>query len=137
MSAAFQLDYSGPPVRCDFPGCRLNVFHDGEHEIFLPHAVKPTKVYICRECGAQFGIIGETYPSERRTCGKQSCIVAAAAREANEVPLFCPCPQRPYPHELAIHFELRSEAYNPKFKFRWPWSLCLSPRLEPSAERKG
>jgi hypothetical protein len=53
-----------------------------------------------------------------------------------EVAVTCSCPQRSYPHELSIHSQLRIESYSPKLKFIWPWSLALSPRSEPSAERK-
>jgi len=50
--------------------------------------------------------------------------------------LICSCSQRPYPHELSVHLALRSESYNPKLRFQWPWSLIKSARVEPSAERK-
>ena len=56
-------------------------------------------------------------------------------RSEFEVPLNCSCPQRPYPHELSIHSRVRDEYGNPKLRNRWPWSLCLSPREEPSTER--
>jgi hypothetical protein len=52
-----------------------------------------------------------------------------------EAPLLCSCIQRDYPHELAIHHQLRQESFNPKLKYRWPWSLNLSKREEPSTER--
>jgi hypothetical protein len=32
MSAAFTLDFSGPETPCDFPGCVLGSFHEGDHE---------------------------------------------------------------------------------------------------------
>lgn len=62
-------------------------------------------------------------------------------------PLLCSCDQRPYPHELSVHAKLRSERpgtysdfYDSLVQFappemRWPWSLKLSPREEPSTER--
>ena len=63
-------------------------------------------------------------------------------------PLLCSCDQRPYPHELSVHAKLRSERpgiYSDFYDFavqfappgmRWPWALKLSPREEPSTERK-
>lgn len=58
----------------------------------------------------------------------------SAAREEVEI-LLCPCPQRLYPHELSVHTQLKSESYNPQNRFRWPWSLLLAERVEPSTER--
>jgi hypothetical protein len=55
---------------------------------------------------------------------------------AYDAPLLCRCPQRPWAHEISVHCEIRSEAFNPKLRSRWPWSLCGSARLEPSTERK-
>ena|ERR1051326_6890991 len=52
-----------------------------------------------------------------------------------QVPV-CSCSQRPYPHEITVHLQLRSESYNPKLYFTWPWSLMLSDRAELSTERK-
>jgi hypothetical protein len=136
VSAAFQLDYSGPPVRCDFPGCTLNAWHEGEHSLFVPKPPERHFDRVCKECGHAFAVPWGAQYLPHDTCGSPECILSASKRDPITIPVFCPCPQRPYPHELAIHFELRSEAYNPKFKFRWPWSLCLSPRLEFSAERR-
>lgn len=51
-------------------------------------------------------------------------------------PLLCRCPQRPYPHELSVHRELRSEWWAHKRDLAWPWSLMASLREEPSTERK-
>jgi hypothetical protein len=36
VSAAFQLDFTGPQTSCDYPGCKLNAFHEGEHEFATP-----------------------------------------------------------------------------------------------------
>jgi hypothetical protein len=67
----------------------------------------------------------------------------------------CACPQRPYPHELTVHANIRRETpgkyivwagrkSDPFFDevvtfasdaMRWPWSLMLSQREEPSTER--
>jgi hypothetical protein len=51
-------------------------------------------------------------------------------------PLVCTCPQRPYPHELSVHAELRAEWWPYRHAPKWPWSLMLSVREEPSTERK-
>lgn len=66
-------------------------------------------------------------------------------------PLLCTCPQRPTPHELSVHVRVRYEKPGTYFVWdgkqeslvefadsgmRWPWSLKLSVREEPSTERK-
>ena len=53
-----------------------------------------------------------------------------------EISLVCSCPQRPYPHELSVHAEIRSEWWAHKRNLSWPWSLMASSREEPSTERK-
>jgi len=60
----------------------------------------------------------------------------AAPRTAVNAPLLCSCAQRSYPHELAVHADLRSEWWAHRNAPRWPWSLMLSQREEPSTERK-
>jgi hypothetical protein len=65
-------------------------------------------------------------------------------------PLLCRCPQRDYPHELSAHSRVRYEKPGTYFVWdgkqeslvefadsgmRWPWSLKLSVREEPSTER--
>lgn len=57
-------------------------------------------------------------------------------REPYFAPLLCRCPQREYPHELSVHAELRSEWFAHRKSPRWPWSLMLSLREEPSTERR-
>lgn len=124
--------------RCSFPGCILEDFHDGTHQVALPAAQKPRqKVYHCVVCGRDFVIYGEHVASQRRTCGSEPCILHMASHDVAMPPLLCPCPQRSYPHELAVHRELRAESYNPKIRenLRWPWSLAASPRVELSTER--
>lgn len=78
--------------------------------------------------------------AEKREIERQRKLLTAryesGPREACFAPLLCRCPQRDYPHELTVHAELRGESYNPKLKFRWPWSLMRSQREEPSTERK-
>jgi hypothetical protein len=138
MSAAFSLDFSGEPVPCDFPGCTLDSFHAGEHE--FPSAQELNE----RAAAAvtSYGVDTRSYnrSAEKREIDRQREIATAryesVPHQAILAELRCPCPQRPFPHELSIHFGLRQEAYNPQFKFRWPWSLCASERLEPSAEKE-
>lgn len=74
-----------------------------------------------------------------------------APREPYLAPLMCSCPQRPYTHEVSVHAKIRSEKPGTyrvwdgrqeaaiefaESEMRWPWSLCLSRREEPSTERK-
>jgi hypothetical protein len=136
-SAGFRLEPSGPPTACDFPKCVLEAFHGGDHEIARPKPrTGPQPVLHCVVCGRGFIVYADlAYPTPR-TCGSQECILHLARREAAPVPLLCPCPQRSYPHELAIHAQIASESFNPKLRFRYPWSLMLSQRVEPSTERK-
>lgn len=137
MSAAFTLDFSGEPVPCSFPRCVLEAFHDGEHEFAATVAIGKVRedVRACHECGVKFVVYGDRLPGEDRSCGSQACILSAARRESSVIDLRCSCLQRPYPHQLSIHRDLRPESYNPKLHHRWPWSLCLSVRLEMSTER--
>lgn len=138
MSAALVLDFSGPPVPCDFPRCTLNAFHEGDHHV-LPKPIElisRPREFTCSECGGRFVVYGERIPGARNVCDSQECLLSMCHKENAEIPLLCPCSQRNYPHEMHIHNQLRSESYNPKLKFRWPWSLALSERLEMSAERK-
>ena len=139
MSAAFALDFSGTPAPCSYPRCTLEAFHDGEHEIPRPK-FSQDRIHSCVECGARFAIYGEAdSPVDRRICDKPECLLSLAKREARDAdpfPLMCNCPQREYPHEIAVHTSLRYEALNPKLRYRWPWSLMLSPRVEPSTERE-
>ena len=138
MSAAFTLDYSGPEVPCDFPGCTKHAFHEGDHE-FLSQAELNERA---AAAVTSYGVGTRSYnrSAEKREMDRQQQIATARyeaqSHEPIEVALTCCCPQRSYPHELSIHFDLRSESYNPARRFRWPWALCLSERGEPSAERK-
>lgn len=133
--AAFALEPTGPPpAPCGFPRCVLGAFHDGDHEFARAQRQINGPIYICRECGTRFVIYGEVVGVERQTCGSQDCILAASRREAATFPSNCRCPQRSYPHELSVHKYLRSEAYSPRLRWRWPWSLTLSKRLEPGTE---
>jgi hypothetical protein len=134
-SAAFRLEPSGPPSGCDFPKCALEAFHEGNHEPAKP-APRPQPVLHCVVCGRGFIVFGDLAHPRPRTCGEQACVLHMLRRETPEfLPAVCSCRQRPYPHELAIHAQIRAESFNPKLRFRYPWALCLSPRIEPSTEK--
>lgn len=142
MSAAkqFTLEATGPQVRCDFRGCILDAWHDGDHQFPAPKPkFAPDRVHKCEVCGLRFVMYGEdkepSLLNERRTCGSQACILDLAHRESNKVPVMCRCPQRDYPHDLSVHALIRSEWWKKKLRDRWPWSLMQSRREEPSTER--
>lgn len=125
MSAAFALSASGPPVRCSFPKCVLEAFHDGNHEFAQVKADKrvefPGPLYgTCIICGAKFAEYGDYGHPTSRICGATECGLDLLRRETRPLPVLCPCPQREYPHELMVHAQTASESYNPKFKYRWP-----------------
>jgi len=136
MSAAFSLDYSGDPVPCDFKGCVLETWHDGEHEFAAKKPIEWTYDRHCVVCGVPFTVIGADKSMVFHTCGQEACMLHYARRFGFPAPLLCRCPQRPYPHELSVHAELRSEWWAHKKDLRWPWSLMASVREEPSTERK-
>ncbi len=134
---AFDLEFSGPALPCDFPGCTLDSFHDGDH-LFAekPKEKSSARKYHCVACGTPMVFYGDMAHPLPRLCESPECLLRFARHEAPNLEVVCCCPQRSYPHELAVHKNLRSESYNPKLKFRWPWSLALSVRTEPSTERK-
>jgi hypothetical protein len=137
MSAALALDFSGPRVPCSFPRCTLDAFHDGDH-VFprqQPRLVRPA-AYHCVVCGTPFDVYGAEGAPVFETCGQPACIEHWAARHSWSAPVLCGCPQREYPHELSVHTELRGEASHPDRRYRWPWALMLSRRVEPSTERR-
>ncbi|HEY3972346.1 MAG TPA: hypothetical protein VGM18_05030 [Candidatus Sulfotelmatobacter sp.] len=138
---AFALQPFGPPAPCGFPRCTLTAFHDGDHQFPAPKPglVQPKFDQHCVVCGQPFTVYAPpNFPKYEvhRTCGKEECLLHLARHDAQPVPQMCRCPQRDYPHELAIHTQLRSESFNPAFRYRWPWSLMLSLREEPSTERR-
>lgn len=138
MSAAFSLDFTGPSVHCDFRGCVLDAWHEGEHK-FATNPVSAIQWHYdrhCTVCGVPFTVLGADKARIFDTCGSEECLLHFSRRNGFEIPVLCTCPQRDYAHQLSIHHELRGESYNPKFKFRWPWSLMLSQREEPSTERR-
>lgn len=68
---------------------------------------------------------------EKREMDRQRAAVtekflAEPAHPEPDIPLLCPCPQRPYPHELHIHNQLLRESWNPRLKYVWPWSLAFA-----------
>jgi len=135
MSAAFSLDFSGPEVPCDFRGCTLNAWHDGDHQ-FAPKEIQWSYDRHCVVCGVPFTVLGAERSFPAPTCGSQECLLHYSRRFGFQVPVLCRCPQREYPHELSVHAELRSEWFPYRRAPRWPWSLMLSLRVEPSTERK-
>jgi len=131
--SAFTLEAPGPKAPCGFPRCTLEAFHEGEHEFPAPPAQKhdARDIRVCSECGTRFVVYGEFVREEARTCGSQACILARVSRDIAPIPLACSCPQRPYPHELSVHAELRSESFNPRLRQRWPWVLCAGENVGP------
>ena len=136
MSAAFHLVPIGPPSRCGFPGCILQDYHEGDHQFRQPQPKPRGRRYHCIVCGRDVIEYGEFVPGGANLCESKDCLLHYARRTASDFPLTCSCRQRPYPHELIVHQEVRAESHNPRFRHLWPWSLCLSERLEPSTERK-
>jgi len=142
MSAAFTLDFSGPETPCDFPGCVLGSFHEGDHSLFVP---KPTDRHfqrVCKFCHNAFVVYAGAQYLPHETCGSPDCVLRAAKRDPITLPVICPCAQRPYPHELAVHKKLGVEQagvyldyYDSPIRFapkglRWPWSLKYAPNME-------
>lgn len=138
MSAAFALDFCGDPVPCDYPGCVLDAFHEEDHKFLSRQELNERAAAAVTSYGV--GTRSYNRSAEKREIERQREMATAryesAPRQEHEAPLMCCCPQRPYPHELNVHPDLRSESFNPKFRFHWPWSLMLSSREEPSTERK-
>jgi hypothetical protein len=135
MSAAFALDFSGPAVPCDFRGCILEAWHDGEHR-FAPREIQWTYDRHCVVCGVPFTVIGADKAMKFDTCGSAECLLHYSRRYSLEAPLVCRCPQRSYPHDLSIHGLIRSEWWNKELRSKWPWSLMASVREEPSTEKR-
>jgi hypothetical protein len=129
MSAAFALDFSGPPVPCDYPQCVLDAYHEGDHQI----GVEVVERHF-REAGV---------PTKRDKngdllvqCSDATFDYLTGNRKPYVAPLLCSCPQREYPHDLSIHGLIRSEWWSKERRTQWPWSLMASLREEPSTERK-
>lgn len=141
MTAAFALEASGPPAPCGFPKCTLEAFHDGDH--LLAEKPKPDKRLefpgprygVCIICGWKFQVLGDYAHPMPRICDNELCVLELLRRESPpQQPILCPCGQRPFPHELSVHKLLRRESFNPQLKYRYPWSLCLSDKVEMSTE---
>jgi hypothetical protein len=129
VSAAFQLDFSGPQTSCGFPGCLLDSYHDGEHQFAalktqfpLPQQYNRT----CSECGLRFAVMIEGLGEIFRTCGSPECLLSFSRKHAETIPVSCTCLQRPYPHELSVHRAVKFESR----KLEWPWSLRFAPEME-------
>jgi hypothetical protein len=131
----FTLEPTGPRVGCDFRGCILDAWHEGDHQFAAKPAIEWNYDRHCVVCGVAFTVLGAEKSMIFDTCGSQECLLHFARRHAADVPLMCCCPQRSHPHELSVHPELRREAHHPRLRDRWPWSLMLSQREEPSTER--
>jgi len=78
--------------------------------------------------------------AEKREMDRQREIITerytSGLRAEVEAPLMCSCPQRDYPHSLAVHALIRGEWFAHRQNLCWPWSLMRSQREEPSTERK-
>jgi len=74
-------------------------------------------------------------PEKREMDRQRAEATAEHKAETILLPLTCTCLQSPHPHDLSLHRKIRDEAYNPRRKREWPWSLCLSERVEESTER--
>jgi hypothetical protein len=137
MSAAFQLDFTGPQTRCDFPGCVLDSFHDGDH-LFAKSPVMPIasaahKIAVARENGAHSVTLSRS---------EWTALWLKDNSRPTEVPILCTCAQRPYPHEVTVHDKIGIERpgvyldyYDTAIRFapegmRWPWSLRRAPKME-------
>ena len=137
MSAAkqFHLEPTGAPVPCEFPGCILYAWHDGDHA-FKADAIQWSYDRHCVVCGVPFTVLGADKSMIFDTCGSAECLLHYARRFGFAVPVMCHCPQRPYPHDLHVHALIRSEWWRKELRSQWPWSLMASVREEPSTERK-
>jgi hypothetical protein len=137
MSAAFQLDFTGPRTPCGFPGCIRKSFHEGEHE-FMSEQENTERLFAA---ATSYGVGTRSYnrSGEKRELERQRRIAAARYeaephREVLILPM-CTCAQRPYPHEVSIHKNISRERpgvyldyYGTAIRFapdgmRWPWSL--------------
>lgn len=144
MSAAFALDFSGPPVPCEFPGCVLDAFHEGDHEFLSQQELNERAAAAVTSYGV--GTRSYNRSAEKREVDRQR--EAATARYEAEphrkvlLPVTCSCAQRPYPHELNAHTKIGVErpgaylAYGDEVirfapaEMRWPWSLRFAPNME-------
>jgi hypothetical protein len=139
--SAFSLDFSGDPVPCDYPGCVLDAFHEGEH-VRKPKPVAWSYDRHCVVCGVPFTVLGAEKKQIFDTCGSEECLLHYARHHSTSLPVVCSCAQRPYPHEVSVHKKLGVEKpgvyldyYDFQIRFaepglRWPWSLRYAPNME-------
>jgi hypothetical protein len=134
---SFSLASSGPAAPCGFPGCVLESFHDGDHDFAKPAPpVNRGYHFRCLICKTPMVAYGERKMYTTDLCESEECLRAWCLISGPlDSPVMCGCPQRPYAHDVAIHAEIRREAFNPKVRCSWPWSLMLSSRVEPSTEK--
>lgn len=127
MSAAFQLDFSGPPVPCSYPGCVAEAYHEGDHQFALkPGLIAWTYDRHCVVCGVSFTVLGAEKAQIFDTCGSQECVLHYSRKHAPTLPVSCNCAQRDYAHELSVHKAIKFESR----LLRWPWSLRFAPEME-------
>jgi hypothetical protein len=128
MSAAFQLDFTGPQTRCDFPNCIGDAFHDGDH-IFaktpmMAVASAARKIADAEEKGQRSVVLSRA---------EWSPLWMKEHSQPTVMPVVCLCAQRPYPHELSVHKKVGHEwpgSYSDYKEMRWPWSLRFAPDME-------
>jgi hypothetical protein len=145
VSAAFQLDFTGPATACDYPGCLLHAFHEGDHQFAALKTQFPLVSQYnrtCAECGVRFVVMGDATGLPIHTCGAEKCLLSFARKHSANLPVTCTCAQRPYPHELSIHKKIGLERpgvyydyYDTAVRFaekemRWPWTLRFAPEME-------
>lgn len=104
-----------------------------ERESQAQDSFRSMPIHVCTECGVEFVVYGAI--SDIEICESQECLLSWCRRESIPLVLMCSCSQRPYPHEISVHDRLRYESYDLELRYRWPWSLVISDRLEPSSER--
>lgn len=80
--SAFALDYSGDPVPCDFRGCVLEAWHDGDHQFAkpIPKPIEWNYDRHCVVCGVPFTVIGADKSLIVHTCGREECLAHYARR---------------------------------------------------------
>lgn len=141
MSAAFQLQPTGDPAPCSYPHCIREAFHDGDHEfktdkrVLFPLPDSDDALISHYGAGTRSWNRSSAKAEMDRQIEHAKQRAALQPRQEYLAPLACECAQRPYPHELAVHAELKHESFNPRLRWRWPWVLMQSERVEPSTER--
>ena len=82
MSTAFQLDFTGPQTRCDFPGCIANAYHEGQHQ-FLSEQEKNERL---AAAVTSYGVGTRSYnrSAEKREMDRQRAESTARYQEQRE-----------------------------------------------------